>query len=91
MLIKVMIYINFQFNRIRNISEMNEATPDTYYITFRGLQASIIKIINFSNGIRFVGQWTGSILTRKNSTQHYLQDCPWRTALVLYTIFITVV
>lgn len=86
-----MICINFQFNRVRDISEMNEATPETLYITFRGLQASILKILTLSNGIRFVGQWTGSILTRKNSTQHYLQGCPWRTALVLYIIFITVV
>lgn len=73
------------------MSEMNEATPETYYIMFRGLQVSVIEIITFSNGIRFVSQWTGSIFTRKNSTQHYLQDCSRKTALVLYFIFITVV
>jgi hypothetical protein len=89
MLIKVMISINFQFHKERNISEMNEATAETHYIWRpAGL---LVQIITFSNGIRFVGQWTGNILTRKNSTQLYLKDCPWKRALVLYLIFITVV
>jgi hypothetical protein len=70
---------------------MNEATAEAHYITFRGLQVSIVKIITFSNRVRFVGQWTGNILTKKNSTQQYLQESPQKRAVVSYFIFITAV